>query len=217
MIKQAALSRLFALAADNIEAGERMKAQAPRFLAYKERHLLGTAPKAVTGFNLFQTPRIVAGRMADIIKAEIKPGARILEPSAGLGRLVEPFADFEEMRLQWEAVEEVGECVRAMRKGFRQLQNAREGDFLGLSCSDLGGEFDAVIMNPPFKNGTDIKHILHAREMLKPGGVLVSLCYDGVKQNRDLKPLAATWEQLPPASFKQEGTAADVVLLTIRN
>lgn len=210
------LNRLYALAVENIEAGERMKENAPRFLAYRERHLLGTAPKAITGFNLFQTPAVVAEKMAAVIRPYLRDGFRILEPSTGLGRLVDPFKlDAENFRLQWEAVEERAECVRALRDGYKQLQKMREGDFLEVSQIDIGGAVDAVIMNPPFKQGRDIKHILHARSMLKPSGVLVALCYDGVKQNRDLRPLCDSWEVLPANSFKESGTGASVAMLTM--
>jgi predicted RNA methylase len=205
------------LRADNAEAGERLASQSGRFLAYKDRHLLGTAPQAVTGFNLFQTPRPVAAMMAKIVLDNVQPGARILEPSAGLGRLVEPFTapEIEALRLQWEAVEESAECIRAIRKGWKQLHEANHADFLALSAHDLGGQFDAVIMNPPFKQGRDIKHIQHALTMLKPGGRLVSLCYNGTRQNEQLKPIADVWEVLPESSFKSEGTSASVVMIVI--
>jgi 16S rRNA G1207 methylase RsmC len=89
-------------------------------------------------------------------------------------------------------------------------------DFLEVTPEDAGGPFDAVCMNPPFKQGTDVKHIRHALGMLKPGGLLVSLCYDGEKQNRVLKPIADTWEILPSGSFKSSGTMASVILLTMK-
>lgn len=212
------IDRLLTLAARNAEAGARLQAQAPRFLAYKERHKLGTAPRAVTGFNLFQTPRPIALKMAKIVLDGLKPCARILEPSAGLGRLVEPFSapEIEELRLQWESVEESFECVNALRRGLKQLQNTKQADFLQLASSDLGGQFDAVIMNPPFKQGRDIQHIKHALEMVKPGGRLVSLCYNGAKQNKILKPMADKWEVLPESSFRDEGTSASVAMIIIQ-
>ena len=111
-------------------------------------------------------------------------------------------------------VEEAAECVRAVRAMLKRAA-VHERDFLGTSSGDLGGEFDAVIMNPPFKQGRDVKHVRHALDMLKPGGRLVSLCYNGTRQNAELRPLATTWEVLPEGSFKAEGTSASVCLLTI--
>lgn len=205
------IERLLRLRAENDEAREVMQLSAPRFDRIAQRHLNGTAPKAVTGFNLFQTPRNVAERMAEIVRGHVGPGARILEPSAGLGRLYEPL---KELQAEWEMVEEAAEVFHALKKAF---DRARRADFLSLSAGDLGGKFDAVIMNPPFKQGTDIKHIDHAREMLAPGGVLVSLCYDGARQNAHLKPRCDSWEVLPGGTFREEGTGASVAMLTITN
>jgi hypothetical protein len=56
---------------------------------------------------------------------------------------------------------------------------------------------------------------LHARQLLKPGGLLISLCYNGTAQNRELRPIATTWEVLPSGSFNSEGTSAETVLLTL--
>jgi len=209
------LDRLLMLRDENDAAGVRMLAEAPRFQRLALRHENGTAPKAITAFNLFQTPRIVAACMAELVKAHVRPGARILEPSVGLGRLYEPFADMEGLRENWVGVENAIECVRAVRAAM-QRSEIHERDFLTADCGDLGGQFDAVVMNPPFKQGCDIRHIEHAAGMLAPGGLLVSLCYDGTKQNAKLRPMCDTWERLPSGSFREEGTSADVVLLTIR-
>ena len=208
-----AIDRLLMLQQENNQAGARMLEMRPRFLELRQRHELGTAPRAITGFNLFQTPRPVAARMAALIRERIGDGARILEPSAGLGRLIEPF-DQDALRARWVAVENAGECYRALVKALRGA-TVHERDFLETSAVDLGGEFDAVIMNPPFKQGRDVKHIRHALDMLKPGGRLVSLCYNGTRQNEQLRPMAGHWEVLPDNSFRDEGTAASVALLVI--
>lgn len=216
------IDRLLSLQHENDAAGVEMLRLAPRFHALEQRHIEGTAPKAITGFNLFQTPPHIAERMADIIKAEVRPGARILEPEVGLGRLYEPFAKPEasELLAHWVMIEEVRECVHAVSEALKKAgaqADLRHRDFLTTTQEELGGMFDAVIMNPPFKMGRDIKHIQHAYGMLKVGGVLVSLCYNGVKQNKKLRPLCDTWEVLPEGSFKEEGTDASVALLTMRN
>jgi 16S rRNA G1207 methylase RsmC len=51
-------------------------------------------------------------------------------------------------------------------------------DFLALS--EGLGQFDRIVMNPPFDHDTDIDHIRHAYRMLKPGGRLVAICANGV-------------------------------------
>lgn len=205
------IDRLLTLKAVNDERGATFAQIAPRFLKLAQRHELGTAPRAVIGFNLFQTPRLIAAQMADLLAGYVGEGCRILEPSAGLGRLYEPLAD---IRARWEMVEEAGECCNALKKAFERA-NVRNRDFLTVTTDELGGKFDAVIMNPPFKQGRDVKHILHALDMVKDGGRLVSLCYNGTKQAAALKTIAAEWRDLPANSFREEGTGASVALLVI--
>ena len=201
---------LAALGAANIAAGLEMMAQRERFRALAARHENGTAPIAATGFNLFQTPAEIAERMAAIIRPMLPShGARILEPSAGLGRLYVPLSD---IAADWLMVEEQRELCQALHRAG--IAAPMQRDFLGLSVAEAG-TFDAVIMNPPFKQGRDIKHIRHALTMLKPGGRLVSLCYNGTRQNEQLRPLADHWEVLPDGSFRTEGTAASVAMLII--
>jgi 16S rRNA G1207 methylase RsmC len=47
------------------------------------------------------------------------------------------------------------------------VDDTRQADFL--ECNGDLGTFDRIIMNPPFANADDIKHIMHALKMLKPG------------------------------------------------
>ena len=167
-------------------------------------------PRAVAAFNLFQTPPDIADRMAAMLPNV--GGGVILEPSAGLGRL------YKALRRAGHAgpvilAEQSRDCCRELYDLTQEDHHVtlKQGDFLNMSFDPV----DAVIMNPPFKMGRDIKHILHAFDVLKPGGLLVSLCYNGVKQNKQLKPLADSWEVLPAGSFKSEGTTAEVALITM--
>ena len=164
--------------------------------------------KAISSFNLFQTPLVIADLMADRL-GDVQ-GKRVLEPSAGLGRLVAAVdvADGEFILVE----KSVACCEQLYGSGWKIIQD----DFLECDADRLGGLFDACIMNPPFKMGRDVKHIEHAYGMLKTGGLLVGLCYDGVRQKKRLMPQVDTWELLPEGSFKSEGTGAGVVLITWR-
>jgi 16S rRNA G1207 methylase RsmC len=146
--------------------------------------------------------------MADALAGHYGPDKRILEPSAGLGRL------YRATRAAGHAgpmvlVDISPDCCRELY-GVIDGDNAtlRQGDFLTM---DLG-RFDGAIMNPPFKQGRDIRHIRHALAMLNPGGRLVALCYNGPRQREQLRPLATSWVELEPGSFRSEGTGAAVVL-----
>jgi phospholipid N-methyltransferase len=188
------------------EARSIAKVKCDRFDHIAKRHENGTAPVAVSSFNLFCTPVAIAQAMA--LMCEFQDGHRVLEPSAGTGRLLDQIPQACEV----VAVEQDQALLAHLFKSYPSAL-LKAGDFL--TRSDLGA-FDRVLMNPPFQRGTDVRHIMHALTMLRPGGLLVSLCYDGTAQNAKLKPICTTWETLPAGSFRTEGTSAAVVLLTIK-
>lgn len=163
--------------------------------------------RAVFSHNLFQTPPDIAKYMV-WLAGDIK-GREVLEPSAGLGRIVSPLLKAGASVTAWDIS---AECCSELYNNYPSARLIR-GDFLKRSMSK---KFHAVVMNPPFQRGEDIRHIMRAYSLLEPGGVLVSLCYDGVKQNTRLQPWADTWELLPAGSFKKEGTSASVALITKR-
>lgn len=201
---------------------EEMAEMSPRF----ERLAQATAaPRVVTSFNLFQTPPHIAAQMAGLFADHPAPASgplNWLEPSAGLGRLYtaartwtatnEPHHqhDFTLVDVSRDLCEE----LYRMTEPPHQPAHLICGDFMAQDPQKLG-QFHRIVMNPPFKNGTDIKHIQHARKFLAPGGRIVALCAAGPRQHRDLYPIATTWQILPARSFRSEGTAVDVVLLTI--
>lgn len=175
-------------------------------------------------YNFFPTPPDVARQMATL--CGILAGKRVLEPSAGSGNIVRAifnnatgaecvrvvaveidpvrFAELEAQRLK---------TVYAKEENFAIHQK----DFLLCETADLG-LFDAIIMNPPFENGgrnADIKHIRHALQFRKTGGMLVAICANGPRQNEELRPSADFWEELPAGTFKESGTGVNAVLMAI--
>lgn len=166
-------------------------------------------PRAVSAFNLFQTPEPLAAQLA----AMFKRFGRVLEPSAGLGRLYRAVRAVD-ADCHVTLVEQAAECCGELYRMTLADENLKliQGDFLTKTPEALG-LFDAVIMNPPFKMGTDVKHIEHARRFLAPGGRLVGLCADGPKQRAKLMPIASQWIELPPKSFASEGTGVNAAIV----
>lgn len=179
-----------------------------KFQALQEQ--LKTGVHVVAANQLFPTPADVAERMVDY--ADIKPGHRVLEPSAGKGDIL---AAVGRVRIDCKAVAvEINHSLSEHLKAtFIVNVETRCADFL--SCNGDLGTFDRILMNPPFENGADIKHITHALHMLKPGGRLVAICADGPRQNDALRPLASEWEPLPAGTFKDQGTNVNTVLMVI--
>src|SRR5277367_3161860 len=135
--------------------------------------------------------------MSRAIHADIRPGQQVLEPSAGTGRIIDAIRR-NAHGYTITAVEL--NCNMAHRlRTVDCVDDTRQADFLG--CNDDLGTFDRIVMNPPFANADDIKHIMHALKMLKPGGRLVAICANGPRQNDKLRPIVEArggiWEELP--------------------
>jgi len=116
----------------------------------------------IDGF--FPTPPELIARMIEL--AEIAPGMRVFEPSAGKGDIV-------------EAVMKTGAgcCGLELVSKLAELCNAKG---LSVVCRDFMQEkpspcMDRVLMNPPFEKGQDMAHVQRAFEWLKPGGKLVAI------------------------------------------
>ena len=162
--------------------------------------------------QLFPTPKDVAQEVADL--ADIQPGERVLEPSAGTGMLLGALGG----RMFGHNPERGSVVAVELNRGLAErlvtefpLTTVINADFLDM----VGGEekFDKIVMNPPFEKGSDIKHIRHALGMLKPGGRLVAICANGPRQQAQLKPIASEWRPLPPDTFA--GTGVNAALLVI--
>jgi len=200
------LSLLYSLRNDARAVDGEMAAQRGRFDRLKREKT-----RTITAFNLFQTPESIADRMARTLMHRISSESVVLEPSAGLGRLYRAMRGnlFNGRML---LIENAPQCMR-------ELYDITSGDNVKLIQRDFleveSLRFDGTIMNPPFKNGIDIKHILHALSMLNNGGRLVGLCYNGPRQNKKIKPLSIIWEELPIGSFKGSGTNANVCFFVI--
>jgi len=214
-------NRLHTLRMANDAARYEQDEMRPRFDRLAGRHENGTAPRAVSAFQLFQTPPEIAARLVAAARGQRsadgdQPGPlRILEPSAGLGRLLDALASASP-RLGGEivAVEVAANLAGELYRQERAGVVIKQRDFLTCTPGELG-LFDSVVMNPPFHLRADVRHILHARQFLKPGGRLAALCFDTPERAAKLKPLCDTWEPIPAGAFAKEGTRVPVVLLTM--
>ncbi len=179
--------------------------------------LEGGGVKVVSAPQLFVTPEPVAGRMVEL--ADLEPGQRVLEPSAGTGNLIEAVR-----RASAAAAVTAVEINQQLADGLRSRYDipVRSADFL--ACNGDLGQFDRVLMNPPFTGGADIDHVQYAYGYLKPGGVLVSVVCEGPFFREDKKSKAfrewldlvgAEVERLPDESFKVSGTNVRARLVRI--
>jgi phospholipid N-methyltransferase len=199
-----------------IQPAHEEKPQAADFDALKATLRAGV--QVVAAPQLFPTPQELAERAIEL--ADIQPGMRVLEPSAGTGCLLNPMFNADATGALFDpdnsrpvgllvAVEINPSLAKRLRTTYA-CANVIEGDFL--ECNGDLGTFDRIVMNPPFENGSDIRHIMHALHMLRPGGRLVAICANGPRQQEKLQPLATFWEPLPAGTFAEQGTNVNTVL-----
>jgi predicted RNA methylase len=189
--------------------------------------LTGEYTRTKQNFGQFDTPEELARSVAT--RAMIQPGMLVLEPSAGLGRLIQATLDAGATAVH--SVEIDPKRATGLRERFRSLRAepcparyqvlVNEADFLTLPASPI---YDRVVMNPPFAKQADIDHIRHAFDFLLPGGRLVAIASSSVSFRSNQKATAfrsfvsensGQIEALPDAAFKESGTNVSTVLVTI--
>ncbi|EGR3304373.1 TPA: PLxRFG domain-containing protein [Vibrio parahaemolyticus] len=115
--------------------------------------------------DFFPTPEAEVKKLIDL--ADIKPGMKVLEPSAGMGHIADQIAALNGVDL------DVGELAFTLSELLEEKgHNVVAGDFLEYNAGEV---YDRIVMNPPFSNDADIHHINHALTMLKDGGKLVAI------------------------------------------
>lgn len=179
-----------------------------------ERDLMRKIRLNRNAFNdFFPTPATFADDVAEL--ADIKPGMKVLEPSAGNGELA---TAAQRMGADVDTVELASDLREILKeKGFNVLGD----DFLNFKSAP---DYDRILMNPPFSNDQDIDHIAHAFNMLKPGGRLVAItsAMAGDRANGKnrrfrewLESLDAEEQYLPDDAFMQSMNPTGVKTKTI--
>jgi predicted RNA methylase len=168
----------------------------------------------VDAYGYFPTPAPLVVRLIEL--ADIRPGQRALEPSAGRGAICDALREAGAEVVAAELQQKHAAVLRD--KGYAVYV----GDFLELA-STLPGPFDRVVMNPPFENGQDIAHVVRAFDLLVPGGRLVAVMAAGVAFREDGARVAmrslieecGSMEHNEAEAFKASGTGVQSVTVTL--
>ena len=163
-------------------------------------------------YQFYETPPELARRMVAL--ADLHEGQSVLEPSAGRGAILKEMPQ----TVHRTAVELNSSLVEL--KDLAQRVHYR--DFL--QCNGELGTFDRIVANPPFRNGQDVEHVRHMYDLLKPGGILVTVTSPAWQYRKDRKHAEfRAWieeldhevEDLPGGAFKASGTDIRTVLVKI--
>lgn len=157
----------------------------------------------IEGF--FPTPEPIIKQMLRV--ANVRNGHRVLEPSAGLGSIVDAlkasgFSGHVDALEIHHAL-----CKIIEMKGH----NPHCEDFITWRT----GGYDRILMNPPFERRQAIKHIEHAFSLLAPGGVIVAIlptnhAFELRFDDMDVHPLPANCFNTVD-SFRRTGVSVAMV------
>lgn len=164
-------------------------------------------------YGFFETPPHVIKQMLNL--TDPKPREWVLEPSAGGGAILDALTERTGDRHRVHAVElHEGRAKALAQAGWHTFAC----DFL-----EFDGEegYDVVLMNPPFENGQDQKHILHAyHNCLKPGGRMAAIASAGImfrtdrQELQDLIAQQGLVRELPSGTFDNTGVNSVLICLT---
>ncbi|MFE5969643.1 class I SAM-dependent methyltransferase [Streptomyces sp. NPDC056463] len=124
----------------------------------------------------YPTPAPVVDRLLEL--ADLTPGCEVLEPSAGCGAIAEPAA----------ARGAVVDCVEldpSRADHIRAGSYARSVTTADFLMVPVNRRYQRVIMNPPFADRQDIRHVERALRFLKPGGLLVAVMFGSLTFRQD--------------------------------
>jgi len=165
-------------------------------------------------FGFFPTPAGLADRA--VAMAGLAPGMKVLEPSAGTGSLALRAAAIVGAQ-NVTACELLDRNVAKLKAAG--LTDVIHGDFLAMDPSPI---FDRIILNPPFGNLQDIKHVEHAARFLKPDGELIAITSPSYQHRTTAAAAAfreftseslAEVEDIPAGTFRESGTEVATVLI----
>ncbi|WP_136652191.1 DUF4942 domain-containing protein [Paracoccus aeridis] len=169
----------------------------------------------------YPTPAAAVDELMD--RLHFAPGARVLEPSAGIGNIVRAALA---RGTQVDAVEiHPGRADALLGIGHPDLHVACT-NFLTMRPDPV---YDLVLMNPPFAGIHWMQHVRLAFDFLKPGGELRAILPASAEVNETPAHIRfrawaechrpgwrGLWRDLPPESFAEVGTRIATVILTLR-
>jgi hypothetical protein len=165
-------------------------------------------------YEFFPTP---VSLVEDMVKeAAIQPGMIILEPEAGKGNIADIIRR-EFPGNQLDVIEQNGILREILKlKGYNVISD----NFLTYNPEI---KYDRIVMNPPFANGDDIKHIKHAFALLKPAGKIVAIASFGAAYNNEPSNISfrkycekyGTITELPPDTFMNAERSATIRTIKI--
>ncbi|MGW4979800.1 class I SAM-dependent methyltransferase [Streptomyces mirabilis] len=163
----------------------------------------------------YPTPEPVVQQLLDL--AELEVGCEVLEPSAGRGAIAESAA-------ARGAVVDCIELDTARAEHIRAGGYAREVTAADFFSVKVQRRYQRVIMNPPFADRQDIRHVQRALRFVQPAGLVVAVMYGSLPYRTDRKAkdfragvreARGTITELPDDAFPAVGVSTVVAVIPV--
>lgn len=177
-----------------------------RQIKLKEQEL---ARMKIEGF--FPTPKRIVEQMLEL--ADVQSSDKVLEPSAGAGSIADEIGVGKVDVVEWNS-------------SLNSLLKDKGHNVIGSDVFEVSGEYDKIIMNPPFEKLQDVDHVMQVyNNNLKQGGRIVAIMSESPFFRSDKKAIEfREWldgvgysEKLPDGSFKESdrstGVATRIVVI----
>lgn len=197
----------------NLKKGTAISDEQKRALQIKEleRQFIGAK---IPGF--FPTPQTLAAQVVKL--ANIQEGESVLEPSAGLGHIADEIRSAHPSN-ELLCIEYNSKLAEALKlKGYTTINEDFLSMFNSMSESSSFLRFDKIIMNPPFEDGQDVKHVVNAFNLLNKGGRLVAIMANNKQRYPDFMGLVNTYgtiEENPDGSFASAFRPTGISTVTV--
>jgi predicted RNA methylase len=174
--------------------------------------MLGTGTVTVEKDGFFRTPRAIVLQMLDMLR---NPSGVVLEPSAGDGAIC-------------DVLKAEGYTIHAVERNELRRNILHDKGYKVDPCTDfldMCGNFQTIVMNPPFENMQDVDHIVHAfNNCLVDGGQLVSVVSESpffretakAEAFRQMIDACGYSVELPEGAFRESGTMVKCRLVYLR-
>lgn len=169
------------------------------------------------GQDYFATPEPVGLKMVQF--ADIRPGDKVLEPSAGHGAIARFIPDLTDVTMV-EPSYELSQKA-ALANGKAKIIN---GTFEELNVVN---KYDAIVMNPPYGSGgkTSTEHLAKAAKHIRDGGRIVALLPRGGMADKRLTDFlesdaaknlhTVARVNMPAKTFERAGTSVNTQILVL--
>ncbi len=166
----------------------------------------------------FPTPKNIVDRMVEL--ADIQPMDYILEPSCWTGDIIDGILEkTTEVNIKWIEYNYSNYEILLEKYKSKDCVRLENIDFMTYTNDSI---FSKIIMNPPFENKQDMKHIMKAFDLLNEWWILVSIASSSVLFRNDYQKfrdfIDSYWyyEKLEEWSFKLSWTMTNTILIYLK-